>query len=76
MFVSTPVLSALQLEKHVSEWKRMVSSSPDGGSPVASSALVAALEKVTTIENNILQANSDSLLIIDNISGVLNHMKR
>ena len=85
------MLFLCQLEKHVTEWKRKVLL-PNGGSAGAgrgrgrgsgtsgggegSLPLEEALRAVAAIEAGILQANADSLLIIDNISGVLNHMKK
>ena len=70
----------LQLEKHVSEWKRVLvpdstAVSGSGSGADAPSAVGVALREVAAIESNILQANADSLLIIDNISGILTHMK-
>ena len=40
-----------------------------------SDPLVKILRHVVAIEADILQTNSDALLIIDNISGILSHME-
>jgi hypothetical protein len=67
------------LEKHVNEWKRaflppdnVPSLNRNKGVSDDADSLVRCLQEVASIEADILQANSDALLIVDNISGILN----
>lgn len=73
--------SCYQLEKHVNDMRKLhltTESSPHrvDAQDEGNDLLGAGLREVSEIEGSILQANADSLLIIDNISGVLNCGKK
>ena len=80
--LTVAILSSLQLEKHVSEWKKLYLPGQGGRGGGAGEEhdeddpLARGLREVSAVEAGILQTNADSLLIIDNISGLLIHMKR